>query len=132
VTIELRVNGPQLIPMVRDDGVGFDTTIEREGQGLRSLQRRAAASSSGSTRCDPHGHRVAGHERHRRYAAASGAAEEIELLKLMVDGHHYKTVAAELGISTNTVSFHLKNIYDKLQVHSTTEAVAKALRERLI
>jgi DNA-binding NarL/FixJ family response regulator len=57
---------------------------------------------------------------------------ETALLKLMVDGHHYKTAARELGISTSTVSFHLKNIYEKLQVHSKTEAVAKALRERLI
>ena len=57
---------------------------------------------------------------------------EIELLKLMVDGHHYKTAAHEMGISTNTVSFHLKHIYQKLQVHSKTEAVAKALRERLV
>jgi DNA-binding NarL/FixJ family response regulator len=58
--------------------------------------------------------------------------QETELLKLMVEGHHYKTAAAALNISTNTVSFHLKNIYEKLQVHSKTEAVAKALRERLI
>jgi DNA-binding NarL/FixJ family response regulator len=58
--------------------------------------------------------------------------QETELLKLMVEGHHYKTAARELGISTNTVSFHLKHIYEKLQVHSKTEAVAKALRERLI
>ncbi len=58
--------------------------------------------------------------------------QEIELLKLIVDGHHYKTAAQELGISTNTVSFHLRNIYAKLQVHSKSEAVAKALRERLI
>jgi DNA-binding NarL/FixJ family response regulator len=58
--------------------------------------------------------------------------QETELLKLLVDGHHYKTAASELGISTNTVSFHLKNVYQKLQVHSKTEAVAKALRERLI
>lgn len=58
--------------------------------------------------------------------------QETELLKLLVDGHHYKTAAHELGISTNTVSFHLRNIYAKLQVHSKTEAVAKALREHLI
>jgi DNA-binding NarL/FixJ family response regulator len=59
-------------------------------------------------------------------------AQETELLKLMVDGHHYKTAAHEMGISTNTVSFHLKHIYQKLQVHSKSEAVAKALRQRLI
>jgi DNA-binding NarL/FixJ family response regulator len=58
--------------------------------------------------------------------------QEHQLLKLLVDGHHKKTAAAALGISVNTVSFHLKHIYEKLQVHSKTEAVAKALRERLI
>jgi DNA-binding NarL/FixJ family response regulator len=58
--------------------------------------------------------------------------QETELLRLMVEGHHYKTAARELSISTNTVSFHLKHIYEKLQVHSKTEAVARALRERLI
>jgi DNA-binding NarL/FixJ family response regulator len=58
--------------------------------------------------------------------------QETELLKLMVDGHHYKTAADAMGISTSTVSFHLKHIYEKLQVHSKTEAVAKALRERLL
>jgi DNA-binding NarL/FixJ family response regulator len=58
--------------------------------------------------------------------------QETALLKLMVEGHHYKTAAHELGITTSTVSFHLKHIYEKLQVHSKSEAVAKALRERLI
>lgn len=58
--------------------------------------------------------------------------QETAVLKLLVEGHHYKTAANELGISTNTVSFHLKHIYEKLQVHSKTEAVAKALRERLV
>ncbi len=58
--------------------------------------------------------------------------QEMALLKLMVEGHHYKTAAHEMGISINTVSFHLRHIYEKLQVHSKTEAVAKALREGLV
>ena len=58
--------------------------------------------------------------------------QELELLKLLVEGHHYKTAAVQLRITTNTVSFHLKHIYQKLQVHSKSEAVAKALRERLL
>lgn len=58
--------------------------------------------------------------------------QETQLLKLLVEGHYKKTAAQAMGISINTVSFHLKNIYEKLQVHSKTEAVAKALRERLI
>lgn len=58
--------------------------------------------------------------------------QQHDLLKLLVDGHHKKTAAEALGISVNTVSFHLKHIYEKLQVHSKSEAVAKALRERII
>lgn len=58
--------------------------------------------------------------------------QEMTVLKLMVEGHHYKTAASEMGISINTVSFHLRHIYEKLQVHSKTEAVAKALREHLV
>ena len=58
--------------------------------------------------------------------------QETQLLKHLVDGHHKKTAAREMGISFHTVSFHLKNIYDKLQVHSKSEAVAKALREKLV
>ncbi|CAN5457882.1 response regulator transcription factor [soil metagenome] len=58
--------------------------------------------------------------------------QEIELLKLLIEGHHKKTAAREMNISIHTVSFHLKNIYEKLQVHSKTEAVAKALRENIV
>lgn len=58
--------------------------------------------------------------------------QEITLLKLLIEGHHKKTAAREMNISFHTVSFHLKNIYEKLQVHSKTEAVAKALREKLV
>ena len=57
---------------------------------------------------------------------------ETRLLKLLVDGHNYKTAAKELGVSVNTISFHMRHIYEKLQVHSKSEAVSKALRHRLI
>ena len=57
---------------------------------------------------------------------------ETRLLTLLGDGHSYKTAAAELGSSVNTVGFHMKSIYSKLEVHSKSEAVAKALRNRLL
>jgi DNA-binding NarL/FixJ family response regulator len=56
---------------------------------------------------------------------------EERLLKMLVDGHTKKTAAEEIGVSVNTVSFHLKRVYEKLQVHSKSEAVAKALRNRI-
>ena len=57
---------------------------------------------------------------------------ELRLLRLLVEGHSYKTAAAQLGVSVKTISFHLQKIYEKLQVHSKSEAVAKALRNRLV
>ena len=57
---------------------------------------------------------------------------ELRILKLLVEGHSYKTAAAKLNVTTSTISFHLNNIYEKLQVHSKSEAVAKALQHRLI
>lgn len=57
---------------------------------------------------------------------------EVRLLKLLVEGHNYKTAAADLNVSVNTIRFHMRSIYDKLQVHSKSEAVAKALRHRIV
>jgi DNA-binding NarL/FixJ family response regulator len=57
---------------------------------------------------------------------------ETRILKLLVEGHNYKTAAAELGVSVNTVAFHLKHIYEKLHVHSKSEAVSKALRDGIV
>jgi DNA-binding CsgD family transcriptional regulator len=56
----------------------------------------------------------------------------VRLLGLLAEGHSYKTAAATLGSSVNTVAFHMKNIYVKLQVHSKSEAVAKALRNGIV
>jgi DNA-binding NarL/FixJ family response regulator len=57
---------------------------------------------------------------------------EVRLLQLLSDGHSYKSAAAQLNVTAKTISFHLQNIYRKLQVHSKSEAVSKALRNRLI
>jgi DNA-binding NarL/FixJ family response regulator len=57
---------------------------------------------------------------------------EVELLSQLADGHSYSSAAAALGISVNTVRNHIRSIYEKLQVHSQTEAVSKALRAGLI
>ena len=72
-----------------------------------------------------------------RIAAQEPAGDQLtpherRMLKLLVDGHSYKTAAAALGVSRHTVSFHLRSIYEKLQVHSKSEAVSKALRNSLV
>ncbi len=57
---------------------------------------------------------------------------EVRLLTLLVEGHNFKTAAAESGVSPATIAWHMRHVYEKLQVHSKSEAVAKALRERII
>ncbi|MCC7525736.1 MAG: response regulator transcription factor [Chitinophagaceae bacterium] len=60
------------------------------------------------------------------------SAREIEILGFLVKGYSYKMIASELGISIDTIRFHIKNIYEKLHVHSATEAVSKAIKDRLV
>jgi DNA-binding NarL/FixJ family response regulator len=57
---------------------------------------------------------------------------ETEILQFLVNGYSYKMIAAELKVSLDTVRFHIKKIYDKLHVHSATEAVSKAIKNNLI
>jgi DNA-binding NarL/FixJ family response regulator len=56
---------------------------------------------------------------------ASLTARENDVLTSLSQGNSYKMVAASLGISVETVRTHIKRIYEKLHVHSVTEAVAK-------
>lgn len=70
--------------------------------------------------------------RPRPAAAHDLTPHEVRLLKLLVDGHSYRSAGQLLGVTSHTVSFHLRNIYEKLQVHSKTEAVAKAIQQKLI
>ncbi len=57
---------------------------------------------------------------------------EKEILALLVKGKSYKAVASECFISIDTVSTHVRHIYEKLHVHSKGEAVAKAIHQKLI
>jgi DNA-binding NarL/FixJ family response regulator len=57
---------------------------------------------------------------------------ETRLLKLIVDGHTYKSAAEILHISHHTVDFHLRAVYEKLEAHSKSDAVGKALRQGLV
>jgi DNA-binding NarL/FixJ family response regulator len=56
--------------------------------------------------------------------------DEVRLLELMAEGHNYTTAAAELAVSYNTVKLCMGRIYEKLQTHCKSEAVARAMRER--
>ncbi|MCP9002001.1 LuxR C-terminal-related transcriptional regulator [Pseudarthrobacter sp. RMG13] len=54
------------------------------------------------------------------------AARELEVLQHLVAGHRNRTIASTLGISENTVKFHVRNLFKKLNVGSRTEAIALA------
>ena len=56
---------------------------------------------------------------------------EKEVLSLLVDGLSYKMIAGKLNITYDTVRAHMKKIYEKLHVASMTEAVAKAINQKL-
>lgn len=60
------------------------------------------------------------------------SAREKEILACLVKGMSYKMIADTCFISFETVNVHIKNIYRKLQVHSKSEAVAKALKGRIV
>jgi DNA-binding NarL/FixJ family response regulator len=82
---------------------------------------------------------IAGHIVRRFRRTPAGArpeplltAQEIRLLRLLADGHSYQSASDGLGVTINTVRDHVRAIYEKLHVHSRSEAVSKGIRRRLI
>jgi DNA-binding NarL/FixJ family response regulator len=57
---------------------------------------------------------------------------EKEILSLLVDGLSKKQIAEKIFLSHHTVDSHLRNIYAKLEVHSRSSAISKAIREKLL
>jgi DNA-binding NarL/FixJ family response regulator len=70
-------------------------------------------------------------ERHRGVPAPHLTARELEVLKLAAEGRANREIARRLFISENTVKNHIRNILDKLQLHSRMEAVMYAVRQGL-
>ncbi len=60
------------------------------------------------------------------------APQETKLLGLLAEGHSYQAAADRLCVSVNTVRNYIRSVYEKLHVHSASEAVSKALRLGLI
>lgn len=71
-------------------------------------------------------------ERQRGAGQQLLTAKEQEVLSDLVKGLSYKMIADKQSSSYHTVNFHIRNIYKKLHVHSIGEAVAKAIRDRLV
>ena len=67
----------------------------------------------------------------RRRRPAVVDMREQEVLELLSRGYLYREIGDELKIGYDTVHSHVRHIYEKLQVHTRTAAVAKAVRERL-
>ena len=59
-------------------------------------------------------------------------AQEQQVLKFLVEGLSYKMIADKMNVVTDTIRYHIKKIYEKLHVHSAPEAVAKAIRDKLV
>ncbi len=57
---------------------------------------------------------------------------EARILNLLVRGETCKTAAGKLGVTVNTISYHVRHIYEKLHVHSRSEVVARALQRGLV
>jgi DNA-binding NarL/FixJ family response regulator len=73
-----------------------------------------------------------GEERTQQVPAPKLTDREMEVLRLVARGMNNRDIARELFISENTVKNHVRNILEKLQIHSRMEAVMIAVREKLI
>lgn len=114
---------------------GANGYIVKKTAPLKILQAIEEAASGGM----PMTPFVARHtvEMFRQHAPRQGEGpaltlRELEILALLVEGMNYAMIGEQLFISLDTVRNHIRHIYEKLQVHSKSQAVAKALKQRLV
>jgi DNA-binding NarL/FixJ family response regulator len=77
-------------------------------------------------------HKVVTDEQARRKLSAQFTPRELEVLRLLADGHDTATLAGRLGIAPHTVEWHVRHVIEKLGVHSKLQAVIAAARIGLI
>jgi DNA-binding NarL/FixJ family response regulator len=101
-----------------------ESKTERILEAIREVRRGGAPMSPAIAR------RVV--ESFRRAKESPLSARETEVLGLLCQGRSYGDAARALFVSEETIHFHIKNIYRKLEVHSKSAAVARAFRDRLV
>ena len=136
--IAIRGEFPQarIIMLTTSDGDGDIQRAMRAGASgyiLKSMHMDELLSVIRSVHA---GRRHISHEVAARLAEHLGdddlTARELDVLRLIRDGHRNKQIADQLAISENTVNFHIKNLVDKLQANDRTHAVTIALRRGLL
>ncbi len=100
----------RLLEAIRDTATGGSPMSPEVARRVVELFRRVQPPPQADYRLTPH---------------------EVRILNLLVRGENYKTAAVKMSVSVNTISYHVRHIYEKLHVHSRSEAVAKALQSGL-
>ena len=114
-----------LLKDISIDEVATAIRAVADGQSLISPSMAVQAARPSSRRCQA--------RRDRQQVPAPRLTErELEVLRLVAEGLNNRTIAKQLFISENTVKNHVRNILEKLQLHSRMEAVVYAVREKLL
>ncbi|MEV7604112.1 LuxR C-terminal-related transcriptional regulator [Paenarthrobacter sp. NPDC089322] len=132
IRVQWDCDGENLLINVRDDGRGELSpeapTIDRLQQRVQAVDGRMSidvmqgwgADISVVLPLDPPATPA------KDVAAWGLAQRELEVLELLASGHRNRSIAAAMNISENTVKFHVRNLFKKLDVRSRTEAIAMA------
>lgn len=104
-----------------------NTTPERLVEGLRDVCNGGAAMSPSIAKKV-----MNAFPKKERDAYEPLTEKELQVLQLLVQGNSYKEVASLAGMSVDTVRTHIRHIYTKLQVRSMSQAVAKAINQKIV
>jgi DNA-binding NarL/FixJ family response regulator len=126
----------RIIMLSMSDGDGEIQRAMRSGAAAYMLKSMPKDALLACIRSVHAGHRHVPAEVAARLAEHLGdeplTARELEVLRLIRDGHRNKQVADVLGIAETTVNFHIKNVVDKLSANDRTHAVTIAIRRGLL